>query len=181
MPRPFIPLILGTARQGRQSEKVAKYLFEHLKRFDFDTELIDVRDYLPAAQTIPPWEENEATRPWRKIVARASAFIIVAPEYNHGYPGELKLLLDQELDAYDDKYVLMCGVSSGRFGGARLLDHILPVFNELGLINVAYPLYFGNVEKLFAQELDAIDAEYRKRIDKSIGELLNYIGQQHSS
>ena len=46
MERPlFIPVILGTARQGRQSEHVAHFVFEQTKKHvDVETELIDVRD-----------------------------------------------------------------------------------------------------------------------------------------
>ena len=41
----YIPLILGTPRQGRQSEHVAKFLLgEMRKRPEIETELIDVRE-----------------------------------------------------------------------------------------------------------------------------------------
>ncbi len=44
MERPlFIPVILGTARQGRRSEHAARFVFEQTKkRADVETELIDV-------------------------------------------------------------------------------------------------------------------------------------------
>lgn len=129
----FIPVVLGTAREGRQSEKVAKAIFDILKeRDDIEPELIDVKDYIHG-HTIPPWEDNDKTKPWRDIVKRADGFIIVVPEYNHGYPGELKMLLDQELKAYDSKPVVVCTVSRGGFGGVRVFENLLPVFHELGL------------------------------------------------
>ena len=54
MERPlFIPVILGTARQGRQSEHVARFVFERTKKHvDVETELIDVRD-LPMRVLVP--------------------------------------------------------------------------------------------------------------------------------
>jgi NAD(P)H-dependent FMN reductase len=43
-PRLFVPIILGTARQGRQSEHVARFVFEEAeKRAGVETELIDIR------------------------------------------------------------------------------------------------------------------------------------------
>ena len=40
----FIPIILGTARQGRQSEHVANFILSEMKkRPEIETELIDVR------------------------------------------------------------------------------------------------------------------------------------------
>ncbi|MGH9945331.1 MAG: NAD(P)H-dependent oxidoreductase, partial [Pyrinomonadaceae bacterium] len=45
-PRPlFIPVLLGTSRQGRMSEHVARFVHEEVrKRAGVETELIDVRE-----------------------------------------------------------------------------------------------------------------------------------------
>jgi NAD(P)H-dependent FMN reductase len=41
----FIPVILGTSRQGRQSEYVARFLVEQVsQRPDVETELVDIRN-----------------------------------------------------------------------------------------------------------------------------------------
>jgi NAD(P)H-dependent FMN reductase len=39
--------------------------------------------------------------------------VIVTPEYNHGYPGLLKHVLDSNLKEYIHKAVGLCGVSAG--------------------------------------------------------------------
>jgi hypothetical protein len=40
----YLPIILGTARQGRQSEHVANFLLSEMqKRPEIETEVIDVR------------------------------------------------------------------------------------------------------------------------------------------
>ena len=41
----YIPVILGTARKGRQSEKVARFILAEVKKAGLETELLDVRDY----------------------------------------------------------------------------------------------------------------------------------------
>ncbi len=175
---PYIPILLGTARVDRQSEKVATYLADMLKDHkDARFELHDVRDYA-LHHTIPDWQPQEKelqkTEKWRDVVEKSHAFIIVTPEYNHGYPGELKMLLDQTLKPYLGKPVLTVGVSAGRFGGARVVEHLLSVYSELGLVHVPYPLYVGNVKEVFEKESSAIDEEWKPRIDKSIGKLLIY-------
>jgi NAD(P)H-dependent FMN reductase len=164
----FIPVILGTAREGRQSEKVAQSLLSVLEsRGDCQTQLVDVRDYTHG-RTIPDWEENEATKPWRDIVSRADGFIIVVPEYNHGYPGELKLLLDQDLKGYADVPVVVCGVSAGVFGGARAVENLTPVLRELGMIVLSYSLYVGKVGNF------EVDEKSKERVNKAIDKLLDY-------
>jgi len=80
----FIPVILGTSRQGRVSEHVARLLLgEVAKRDSIETELIDIREV-----KLPIDDAGEAIKDERfsATVMRADALIIVAPEYNHGYP-----------------------------------------------------------------------------------------------
>ncbi len=172
--RPFIPVVLGTARKGRQSEKVARAVFEILKgRDDIDIELIDVKDHIHG-QTIPPWEENKITRPWRDVAERADAFLFVVPEYNHGYPGELKLLLDQELKAYIGKPVVVCAVSAGHFGGARVVENLVPVFRELGFTASSYSIYVSQVEDFPSEPSDA-EGKFRERVNKGADALIGML------
>jgi NAD(P)H-dependent FMN reductase len=109
----FIPIILGTARVGRQSEKAAKFMLQEMVKAGVESELIDVRDHRITA-TDKKLPESEALA---KIIIKADALIVVSPEYNHGYPGELKMMLDMLYDEYFHKPVGFCGVSIGIFGG----------------------------------------------------------------
>jgi len=132
-----IPVVIGTAREGRQSEKVAAAVAQVLKNKDIKTSLEDVKSHLNHFATIPPWGSggaDEKPTSWKEVVEKADALILVVPEYNHGYPGELKLLLDSLYDEYAELPVGIVGVSGGIFGGARVVDHIKPVLIELNMI-----------------------------------------------
>jgi NAD(P)H-dependent FMN reductase len=97
----FIPVILGTTRQGRQSEYVAKFIVEQIAiRDDVETELIDIRN-IPI--TTKDAGESIKDSLFSATVERADGLIIVAPEYNHGYPGLLKHVLDTCLKEYITK------------------------------------------------------------------------------
>src|SRR5947209_3765710 len=99
----YIPILLGTARDERESEKVARFTYEQFsKREEVKTEMIDIRKFI-LSETIPSWVESQALSPWRETIKKADALLIVSPEYNHGYPGELKLLLDSALKEYENK------------------------------------------------------------------------------
>lgn len=69
---------------------------------------------------------------------QADGIVIVTPEYNRGYPGLLKYVLDTNLKEYIHKAVGICGVSAGGFGGARVIENLLPVLRELGLVTILY-------------------------------------------
>jgi NAD(P)H-dependent FMN reductase len=62
--------------------------------------------------------------------------VLVVPEYNHGYPGLLKHVLDTNLKEYIHKAVGICGVSAGGLGGTRVIQNLLPVMRELGLVTI---------------------------------------------
>ena len=126
---PFVPVILGTARTGRRSADVAKAVATELKNRDFLTELVDVAEF-PMTGTNSPVKPGALER-FRETVAAADGFVIVTPEYNHGYPGELKMLLDSELDAYRHKPVGLVGVSAGQLGGTRDFEQLKQWLDEL--------------------------------------------------
>jgi NAD(P)H-dependent FMN reductase len=167
----FIPVILGTPRQGRQSEYVARFIVEQIsQRSDLKTELIDIRS-LPIA-TMDAGESAKDPG-FSAIVERSDGLIIVSPEYNHSYPGLLKHVLDTCLKEYIHKAVGICGVSAGPFGGTRVIQSLLPVMRELGLVTIFYDLNFGNVQTLFDESGKLLDAEpYTRRLERFMQELV---------
>src|SRR5438132_13450181 len=90
-------------------------------------------------------------------IERCDGLIIVAPEYNHGYPGLLKHALDMNLKEYIHKAVGICGVSAGPFGGARVIEGLLPVMRELGLVTIFEDVNFGNVQNIFEEQGTLLD------------------------
>jgi NAD(P)H-dependent FMN reductase len=166
----FIPLILGTAREGRQSENVARFVFEQTKkRADVETELIDVRQ-LP--MKLDDAGEQMKDPKFSAAIERCDGIIIVTPEYNHGYPGLLKHALDMNLKEYIHKAVGICGVSAGPFGGARVIEGLLPVMRELGLVAIFEDVNFGSVAKIFDDQGNLLDQNYVRRLDKFLNELV---------
>jgi NAD(P)H-dependent FMN reductase len=166
----FIPIILGTARRGRQSENVARFVFEQTKkRADIETELIDVCE-LP--MKLDDAGEQMKDPKFSATIQRCDGLIIVTPEYNHGYPGLLKHALDMNLEEYIHKAVGICGVSAGPFGGARVIEGLLPVMRELGLVTIFWDVNFGNVQNLFDERGNLLDQSYLRRLDKFLNELI---------
>jgi len=166
----FIPVILGTPRQGRMSEHVARFVLEEVRRWDgVETELIDIRN-IPLS-TIDAGESIKDAK-FSSTVMRADALIIVSPEYNHGYPGLLKHVLDTNLKEYIHKAVGICGVSAGVFGGTRVIEGLVPVMRELGLVTIFWDGNFSSVQNIFDSSGKLLDQAYIKRIDKFLKELI---------
>jgi NAD(P)H-dependent FMN reductase len=172
MNRPlFIPVILGTVRKGRASENVAKFVFEQLKKREgVETELIDIREL-----NFPANDAGEQIKDAKFSAAceRADGLVIITPEYNRGYPGMLKHVLDSNLKEYIHKAVGICGVSAGGFGGTRVIENLLPVMRELGLVTIFWDGNFSGAQQLFDEAGNMKDrATHEKRMDKFLGELI---------
>ncbi len=165
----FIPVILGTARMGRMSLHVAQLVVREIsKHAGVKTELIDI-----AQLPLPTNDAGEAIKHPAFSVAmdRADALVIVSPEYNHGYSGLLKHVLDSCLKEYIHKAVGIVGVSAGPFGGTRVIENLLPVLRELGLVTIFWDVNFASVQKVFAADGTLLDERYIRRIDKFLKEL----------
>lgn len=170
MERPlFIPVILGTTRKGRASENVARFVFGEVQKKNVETEFIDLRDLHFTHD-----DAGEAIKDpkFSQTVERADGLVIVAPEYNHGYPGLLKHALDSNLKEYIHKAVGVCGVSAGGFGGVRMVQNLLPVLRELGLVTIFWDGNFSGAHKLFDESGSLLDSSYVKRIDQFLKELI---------
>ena len=171
-PRPlFIPVILGTARKGRASENVARFVFGEIQKRDgVETELIDIRELKFAIDNAGEALKDAA---FSEQMTRADGLVIVSPEYNHGYPGLLKHVLDTNLKEYIHKAVGVCGVSAGGFGGTRVIQGLLPVLRELGLVTIFWDGNFSGAQSLFDESGEIKDRQIQeKRIDKFLGELI---------
>ena len=166
----FIPVILGTVRQGRMSAHAARLLTEEIsKRPGVETELIDI-----ATLPLRTDDAGEATKDpgFSAKMARADALVIVSPEYNHGYSGMLKHVLDSCLKEYIHKAVGIAGVSGGPLGGTRGIQDLLPVMRELGLVTIFWDVYFASVRKLFDDNGKLLDPSGLPGIDKFLKELI---------
>ncbi len=166
----YIPVILGTVRQGRMSGHPAHLLTEELfKRPGVETELIDIST-LP----LPTDNAGQAIKDpaFAAKMTRADALVIVSPEYNHGYSGLLKHVLDSCLKEYIHKAVGIAGVASGPFGGTRGIQDLLPVMRELGLVTIFWDANFANVHTLFDKNGKLLNPALIPRIDQFLKELI---------
>ncbi len=98
--------------------------------------------------------------------------MIVTPEYNHGYPGTLKAVLDLLLWEYVHKSVAFVGVSAGPWGGTRVIEAMLPMVRELGLAATFTDLSFPFVERTFDEEGKLLDTSFEKRVTAFLDELV---------
>jgi NAD(P)H-dependent FMN reductase len=166
----YIPVILGTPREGRQSEPVAKFVLREMqKRPEIATDLIDVRTLQMSNQDTGTAAADPG---YKEKMELCHGLVIVAPEYNHGYPGPLKQALDMCLEEYNHKAVGIVGVSAGPFGGARVIENLVPVVRELGLVVTGVDVNFSGVRDVFDENGALKEERYVGRVAKFLNELV---------
>lgn len=168
----FIPILLGTNRKDRKSEHVAKWVFGKMaEREEIESRFFDVRDFeLPRDHY--GTEIGGRFPEWRDAIVKADGLVIVTPEYNHGYPGALKSVLDLLLKEYIHKAVAFVGVSAGVFGGTRVIEACVPMVRELGLAVTFSDLNFPQVQTKFDEDGKLLDDAYEKRVQGFLDELV---------
>ena len=121
-----ISVIIGSTREGRFSEKPAKWIVDQLKnRRGVDARLLDLRDYpmpffdQPVTPATPgrPAFEHEVVQRWTAAIAQSDGFVFVTPEYNYGPPAVLKSAIDWVYPEWNRKAAGF--VSYGSAVGAR--------------------------------------------------------------
>ena len=156
-----VALIYGSARKGRFCDTVARWAAEQIARHsDFALEVIDPA--IDAAHGGPEDGSLQGTPSLWQRVAGADAFIVVTPEYNHGYPAPLKSLIDSvgaEWHAKPVAFVSYGGIS----GGLRAVEQLRLVFAELHTVTIRDAVSFAGAWEQFDEAGRLLHPERHQR------------------
>src|ERR1700688_5075993 len=139
-----ISIIVGSTREGRFSEKPAKWILQQLQKRDgVDTRPLDLRDFpmpffdqpaTPATPGRPPYQ-NEVVQRWTAAIAQSDGFVFVTPEYNYGPSAVLKNAIDWVYPRSNRKPA--ASVSYGGAMGARSVQQLRETAIALQLAPIA--------------------------------------------
>ncbi len=162
-------IISGTHRIGSHSEKVAAeyrriFLEKNIDAGIFSLKNVDVLHRTPGFLKI----ENEIIIPTEK-------FIFIVPEYNGTFPGVLKAMIDNTdiAKAWYHKKALLTGVSTGRAGNLRGMDHLSASLNYLKMNVHHNKLPISMIDKVMDKN-GRLNEETLKVIDEQINEFIKF-------
>lgn len=166
-----IALIYGSTREGRMCDTVASWaVTEMAGRRDLALDIID-----PLELALPDrLERDEGTsqQALRARIDRADGFIIVTPEYNHGYPAALKFLIDLVGEEWGAKPVGFISYG-GAAGGLRAVEQLRLVFAELNAVTVRETVSFASVWEQFGANGRLAEPDRARR---ALGAMLKRLG-----
>ena len=173
---PHILVIAGSTRQGRNGDKVVRWLMSRLEaRSDATFELADLRELAlpffdaPAGPAYGPVAAE--ARSWAARVANADGFIVVTPEYNHGYPAPLKNALDHLYHEWAHKPAAIV-TYGGVAGGYRAAEQLRQVLVELKMVPVREQVGVPAIRAAFDDAGEPRDAALEGALDAMMAELL---------
>lgn len=150
-----VQVIVGSVRDTRVALHVAEWIKKSVNVANTDVEIIDLKEWnLPFYTGISPLALNRnytdtLQQKWSEKVLEADAFILISPEYNHGYSPALKNALDYLGTEWKSKPVAF--VSYGGSNGSRSIEQIRGVTTQLGLIDLNLCL---EIRDIFARTKD---------------------------
>src|SRR3981081_4142419 len=177
-----ISVIVGSTREGRFSEKPAKWILQQLKKREgIEGRLLDLRDFPmpffdqptpPARPGRPPYE-HEVVKKWTTQIGASDGFVFVTPEFNYGPSAVLKNAIDWVYPEWHRKAV--CFVSYGSAAGVRRVQQLRQSVIEIQLAPIRSSVHIP-VATLWAHyqggDVDAGFAELEAPAATLIGDLL---------
>jgi NAD(P)H-dependent FMN reductase len=177
-----ISVIVGSTREGRFSEKPAKWILHHLEeREGVDARLLDLRNFAmpffdqpvtPATPGRPPFQHPVVHR-WTAAIAQSDGFVFVTPEYNYGPAAVLKNAIDWVYPEWNRKAA--CFVSYGSMAGTRTVQQLRETVIELQFAPVRSSVHIpAAILRAHNQgaDVDAALAELGKHAEAMIDDLL---------
>lgn len=173
----MILIISGTNRPNSKTLKIAKCYQQLLNRKSIENEIFSLSD-LPAniLETDLYGKRSPAFEPIQQKVSAADIFIFVAPEYNGSIPGALKLFIDCctfPISFYHKKVALV-GLSSGRYGNLRGIDHLTGICHYLRMHVLPLKIFLPNVQQELNENGELFKEDTLQFINEQIEEIARF-------
>ena len=172
-----ITIISATNRVDSNTEKVATYYKSALKSKGVDVELFSLK-YLPES-VLHTDMYGKRSEDFQKIidtyVDKQSKFIFISPEYNGSFAGVLKVFLDAVPPRiWTENKACLVGVSTGRAGNLRGMEHLTNILNYLKINVYHNKLPISRVDTLLDAQGNLMDADTLKVIDIQLEGFLKF-------
>ncbi|MDN3245905.1 NADPH-dependent FMN reductase [Streptomyces mutabilis] len=134
-----IGVLIGSVRTGRFADKVSQWFISEIdKRDDMETHVIDLSEPALVEElklSLDPSGAPEGAPGLAERIGGLDGFVVITPEYNHGYPASLKLAIDYVYSEWRAKPVGFVSYG-GMAGGQRAVEQLRQVFAELHAVTL---------------------------------------------
>ncbi len=163
-------IISGTNRKNSNTYQVALYYQQALRKKNIPAPVLSLVD-LKVDKRNADYETIE-----KEQLFPSAKFIFIAPEYNGSIPGVLKSMLDisDYKKVWWGKKALLTGISTGRSGNVRGMEHLTSILNYLKVVVHPNKLPISSVDKLLVENGSLQDPATEKAIDTQLEEFIGF-------
>lgn len=184
--QPTIGIILASTREQRAGERIARWFFRLAQqREDLVATLIDLKEWpLPFYAYSKKPSEFETNYPdglahrWAKLISELDGFIVVTPEYNHGYPGALKNAIDYVYAGWNRKPVAFVSYG-GAAAGTRAVEQLRQVFVDLQAILIRTEVNFQYPKRSFPEGGEPANDAYARSAQYLLDQMAWWVDVLH--
>ena len=173
----MITIVSTTNREGSITYKVAMLYSKLLDQIHAKNQIFDL-SLLPKDFIFSDFGDNSTdyfVNQVQQYIDKADRFIIISPEYHGSYPGIFKAFIDCiGNDGIKEKKVALVGVSSGRAGNLRGLDHLTALFHHLGAEVYSSKTIISLIHTLFDDNNELNNSDTLKIIKNQINGFLTF-------
>jgi len=173
----MITIVAGTNRKNSNSLKVAQYYRQQLQEKGYASDVLSLED-LPAdfIATDLYGQRSEAFKPIQNRVTATTKFIFIIPEYNGSFPGVLKTFIDSCTfpDSFMGKKAALVGISTGKYGNIRGVEHFTGVCHYLKLHILPLKIHIPQIQFELDENLQFHHPETVKFTDQQIEEFITF-------
>jgi chromate reductase, NAD(P)H dehydrogenase (quinone) len=173
----MITIIAGTNRPKSKTLTLANYYYNALNQRGISSEIISLTE-LPADFIVSDLygKRSEMFTPIQEKVSAGSKFLFVVPEYNGGFPGILKTFIDGCTfpDSFYGKKAALTGVSSGKYGNIRGIEHFTGICHYIHLHVMPLRLHIPAIDKEFDQHGNLFKEDTLRFVNQQIEQFIAF-------
>ena len=173
-----IVIVCGTNRNDSVSYQIALLYQNMLNDIECSNDLIDLSD-LPNDFAFSALYDNAGKNKdfnhFRELMADASKFVFIVPEYNGSFPGVLKTFIDglKFPHTFKGKKCALVGISSGIQGAGLALSHLTDIFHYCGTEVLSLKPKLSHIEKNF-KDGEITNIIYKQLLEDQVEKLIDF-------
>jgi len=171
-------IVASTNRPESYTLKVSEHYQAVLEEHGMPADILSLAN-LPEKIIHPAMYETKKIESWQPIQELISAtdrFVFIIPEYNGSFPGILKVFIDacEYPFSFNNKKVALVGISTGKYGNIRGIDHITGICHYMNINVLPLKLHIPHIHKEFDTEGRLFKEDTLKFINQQIKRFIDF-------